>query len=146
MDLAPEKIADLRVKHLEMVQAVISRVAGQGATLKNYCITLTTAVCGFAITLQTPQVALLALLPVTIFALLDAQYLRLERRFRGLFEQVRLEDWGTIPNFEISNKSALAVSYWGALWSWSIVIFYAPLALAVVIVVLIARCAYGRLV
>jgi hypothetical protein len=125
MDLDSAKIADLRVKHLEMLQAVISRIAGQGATLKNYCITL------------------LALFPVTIFALLDAQYLRMERRFRVLFDRVRLENWGTVPSFEISSKSAPNVSYWDALRSWSIFIFYAPLALAVVIVVLIARCAYG---
>jgi|SRR5579885_753722 len=143
MDLDSAKIADLRTKHLEMLQGVISRVAGQSATLKNYCITLTTAICGFAITLQKPNVALLALLPVTIFALLDAQYLRLERRFRGLFDQVRLENWGIVPNFEINSKSAPAVSYWRALGSWSVFIFYAPLALAVVIVVLIARCSYG---
>src|ERR1019366_5262688 len=84
MDLDSAKIADLRVKHLEMLQAVISRIAGQGATLKNYCITLTTAVCGFAITLEKPLVTLLALCPVTIFALLDVQYLRMERRFRVL--------------------------------------------------------------
>jgi hypothetical protein len=143
MDLDSAKIADLRVKHLEMLQAVISRIAGQGATLKNYCITLTTAVCGFAITLEKPLVTLLALFPVTIFALLDAQYLRMERRFRVLFDRVRLENWGTVPSFEISSKSAPDVSYWDVLRSWSIFIFYAPLALAVVIVVLIARCAYG---
>jgi hypothetical protein len=125
MDLDSAKIADLRVKHLEMLQAVISRIAGQGATLKNYCITL------------------LALFPVTIFALLDAQYLRMERRFRVLFDRVRLENWGTVPSFEISSKSAPNVSYWDALRSWSIFIFYAPLALAVVIVVLNSRCAYG---
>ena len=143
MILDSTKIADLRVKHLEMLQAVISRIAGQGATLKNYCITLITAVCGFAITLQKPLVALLALLPVTIFALLDAKYLCLERRFRALFEKVRLENWEIVPNFEISSKGAPEVSYWGTLWSWSIVIFYASLALAVVIVVLIARDIYG---
>jgi hypothetical protein len=141
--LAPEKIADLRVKYLEMLQAVISRIASQGATLKNYCLMLATAICGFAITLQKPSVALLSLVPVTIFALLDAQYLRLERGFRAAFDQTRLGNWGTAPNFEISSDSAGQVSYWAALRSWSIIIFYAPLALAVVIVLLIARCVYG---
>jgi hypothetical protein len=143
MALAPEKIADLRVKHLEMLEAVISRVAGQGATLKNYCITLTTAVCGFAITLQKPVVALLSLLPVIVFALLDAQYLRLERKFRAAFEDVRLGDWKAAPNFEMRTVGALKASYWGALLSWSIAIFYAPLAIGVIIVVLIARNYYG---
>ena len=108
MRIGPEKIADLRVKHLEMVQAVVARMANQGATLKNYCVTLTTAVCGFAITLGRPLVALLAILPVTICALLDAQYLRLERRFRGLFDRVRLEDWGAVPSFEVTKPRPLA--------------------------------------
>jgi hypothetical protein len=146
MSLEASKIADLRVKHLEMVQAVISRIAGQSATLKNYCLTLTSALCGFAITLQRPLVTLLALLPITIFALLDAQYLRLERRFRGLFDKVRTEDWGSIPNFEISSASAPKTSYWAALLSWSIATFYVPLAVAVMIVALIARQVHGRLV
>jgi hypothetical protein len=146
MKLKPEKLADLRIKHLEMLQAVISRIAGQGATLKNYCITLTTAVCGLAVTLQKPLVALLSLMPVTILALLDAQYLRLERRFRALYEKERSGNWSVAPAFEISSRRAPKVSYWGAFLSWSILAFYAPLAIAVVIVMLIARNVYGQLV
>jgi uncharacterized protein (DUF486 family) len=80
--ISPEKIAELSVKHLEMIQAVVARLASYGAALKNYCLTLTTAVCGFAITLQRPLVAALALLPIVIFAVLDAQYLQVERRLR----------------------------------------------------------------
>jgi hypothetical protein len=143
MELSPEKIADLRVKHLEMLDSVISRIAGQGASLKNYCITLTTAACGFAITLQKPVVALLSLVPVIVFALLDAQYLRLERRFRAVFEDVRLGNWKSVPSFDMRTASALKASYWSALSSWSIAIFYAPLAIGVIIVVLIARNFYG---
>jgi len=36
---------------------------------------------------------------------MDAQYLRVERRFRGLFDRVRSEDWGTLPTFEINLKN-----------------------------------------
>jgi hypothetical protein len=145
MSLDASKTADLRVKHLEMLQGVISRIAGQGATLKNYCLTLITALCGFAITLQKPLVALLALFPIAIFALLDAQYLRLERRFRRLFDTVRTGDWGVVPDFEISIASAPNSSYWAALLSWSIATFYVPLAVAVVLMVVIARQIYGGL-
>ena len=97
MTISPDKVAELRLKHLEMLQSAVARMAGVGVSLKNYCITLTTAVCGFSITLQRPLVALLALLPITTFALVDAQYLRIERRFRALFDRVRSEDWGTFP-------------------------------------------------
>ena len=79
MSVSPDKRAELWVKHLEMIQGIMTRIAGYGASLKNYCLTLTTAVCGFAITLQRPLVAALALLPLVIFAVLDAQYLRVER-------------------------------------------------------------------
>jgi hypothetical protein len=143
VEIGPEKVADLRVKQLEMVQAIVARVAGNGASLKNWCITVTTAVCGFAISVQRPLVALVAVVFILLFALLDAQYLRVERRFRDLFGKLRSEDWGTIPSFEIDLSNAPAVSYRSALLSWSIINFYAPLAVAVVIVVLISRCVYG---
>jgi len=81
-----------------MLQAVIGRLSSFGAMLKNYCITLTTAVAGFAVTVQRPTAALLAQLPVAVCALLDAQYLRNERRFRELFHYVRAEDWATRPS------------------------------------------------
>ena len=82
MSVSPDKRAELWVKHLEMIQGIVTRIAGYGASLKNYCLTLTTAVCGFAITLQRPLVAALSLLPLVIFAVLDAQFLIVTR---GLF-------------------------------------------------------------
>jgi hypothetical protein len=142
--VSADKTVELWVKHLEMVQGVVARLANYGATLKNYCLTLTTAVCGFAITLQRPLVALLALVPILIFAVLDAQYLRIERRFRGLFDQLREKDWSQLPTFEIGLKAAPPSGYWDAFTSWSIFIFYVPLAFAVGAVVLVAGCIYGR--
>lgn len=138
MSMSPDKIADLRVKELEVLQAVIARLANYGATLKNYCITLSTAVCGFAITSQHPSASLLALLPVSVCALLDAQYLRNERRFRELFHVLRQQDWSTQPTFNIQLSQAPNESYLRALLSWSVVYFYGSLAVAVVAAALIA--------
>src|SRR3569833_1199471 len=99
MAISADKLVDGRIKHLEMLQAIIARMAGQGASLKNYCITLVTAICGLALSLKTPTLALLSFLPILVLWLLDAQYLRLERRFRALFDQVRTESWETEPTF-----------------------------------------------
>jgi hypothetical protein len=129
-----------------MVQGIVARMAGCGASFKSYCITVTTAVCGFAITMQRPLVGLLALLPIVTFALLDAQYLRVERQFRSLFDRLRTADWEVVPTFEIDLKNAPYSSYLGALFSWSIINFYASLALGVALVVLIARGIYGHAV
>jgi|SRR5271166_1667372 len=129
MTISPDKVAELRVKQLEMLQAVIARLANYGATLKNYCITLTTAISGFAITLRQPLVPLLALIPIIIFALLDAQFLRNERRFRRLFDELTREDWEVLPRFAINLENAPAISYWAIFCSWSILIFYLSLTL-----------------
>lgn len=146
MKVSPEKVAELRVKHLELLQAVVARLANQGATLKNYCITVTTAVCGFAVTLQHPIVALLALLPILTFAALDTKYLSTERRFRALFDRVRAEDWTIMPSFEFNHLSVPEPSNWATFWSWSIFGFYAPLAIGVAAVVGILGAVYGRII
>jgi hypothetical protein len=140
--MTPDKIAELRVKHLEMLQALITRMAGYCASFKSYCITVVTAVIGFAFTLHRPGVAALALLPVIAFAIADAHYLRVERSFRWLFNDVRQESWDAVPSFEINLKHAPAEKFPSAATSWSIVWFYAPLAIAVLIAVL-GAWAYG---
>jgi hypothetical protein len=140
--MPPEKIAELRVKHLEMLQSLIARMAGYGVSFKSYCITVSTAVIGFAFTLHRPGIAALALLPVIAFGVADAQYLRVERRFRDLFNLVRKEGWDQMPTFDINLHTAPAQSYLSAATSWSIVWFYAPLAIGVLLAVLGAY-AYG---
>ena len=52
MSISPEKIADFRLNQLSMVQSNIARIGNYGATIKNWCITLTTAVCGFALSVN----------------------------------------------------------------------------------------------
>jgi hypothetical protein len=142
--ISTDKIADLRAKELEMLQAVIARLANHGATLKNYCGTLTTASAGVALTLQRPAAIFLSLLPILICSFLDAQYLRNERRFRGLYHKIRKEDWSTPPTFNIGLSAAPRENYWSAFSSWSIVGFYGPLSIAVVAVALLAGHIYGK--
>jgi hypothetical protein len=142
MAITPEKIAELRVKHLEMLQSLITRMAGYGASFKSYCITVTTAVIGFSFALHRPAVAALALLPVIAFCVADAQYLRVERRFRDVFNLVRKESWDEMPSFDTNLESAPAQSFLRAVTSWSIVWFYAPLAVGVLLAVL-GAWAYG---
>lgn len=142
MTVSAEKIAELRVKHLEMLQALITRMAGYGASFKSYCITVSTAVIGFAFTLHRPAVAALALLPVIAFGIADAQYLRVERRFRAVFNLVRAEGWDVMPSFDINLDSAPKQSFRSSATSWSIVWFYAPLAIGVLVAVF-GAWAYG---
>ena len=139
MGIAAEKIADGRVKHLEMLQAIISRMSGQGASAKNYCITLVTAICGFALSLKSPISACLAIFPIVMLWSLDAQYLRLERRYRALFDKVRSEAWDCPPTFKLELSDAPPGCFWAAAFSWSLLAFYPALAAGVVLLMLAMR-------
>jgi len=138
MSIPQDKIIDLRVSQLGMLQANIARVAGYGATIKNWCITVATAVCGFSMQNEHGGVALLALLPIFIFAFIDAEYLRVERQFRSAFDQSRRESWDVLPTFEVSPDRAAKIGLPAILCSWSILSFYLPVAASAAIVTLVA--------
>jgi hypothetical protein len=74
--------------HLQMIHAVIARLASQSNTVKGWCVTVTAALLGFSATSATPLVALIALYVVLAFALLDGYYLALERSYRQLYQAV----------------------------------------------------------
>ena len=78
-----------RIKHLDMVQAVVARLGSNGFIVKGWAITIAGAFLGFAITQKNGWLALAAALPTLMFWFLDATFLRSERAFRLLFEEVR---------------------------------------------------------
>lgn len=78
-----------QVKHLEMIQNVIARMAANSFTIKGWSTTLVTAVLAFLSKDGKPQYAWIALIPAVVFWALDAYYLALERAFRDLYETVR---------------------------------------------------------
>jgi hypothetical protein len=82
-----------KVKHLELIQAVISRMAGNSALLKGWSVTLSSALVGWASANNAHiKYAILGFLPPVFFAVLDAFYLRQERLFRKLYDYIRLLD------------------------------------------------------
>ena len=82
-------MSDAQIKYLEMVQAVVTRLASNSFILKGWSVTVATALLGFAGSQQVQRLALLALLPALSFWVLDAYYLAQERRYRRLFVRAR---------------------------------------------------------
>jgi hypothetical protein len=78
-----------RIKHLEMIQAVIARMASNSFLIKGWAVTLTVALLGFAVSKSHAGLAAAALIPIAVFGLLDGYYLRTERVFRALYNRVR---------------------------------------------------------
>lgn len=80
-----------RVKHLELIQDVVRRLAGNSFVIKGWAITLAVALVGFAIQLREPTLALTSMIPTLLFWGLDAYYLRAERLFRALYDRARVK-------------------------------------------------------
>ena len=83
-------MGDKRVKYLEMLQSVISRMADNEFTVRKWSVGLGTGVIGYVASKdQHPVAALLAVFPAIVFCILDAYYLALETKFRGLFNAAK---------------------------------------------------------
>jgi hypothetical protein len=80
---------DNRIKHLEMIQAVVARLASNSFLIKGWAVTVSGAFLGFAIGNNEWALAVSGLLPILLFWWLDGYFLRAERMFRGLHEAVR---------------------------------------------------------
>lgn len=78
------------VKHLELIQAVINRMASNSFLLKGWTITLVAALFALAGKDAEVRFAGIALLPTVAFWLLDAFFLHQERCFRALYNHVRI--------------------------------------------------------
>ena len=135
MSISADKIADLRVKHLEMLQSGIARMATYSASAKSYCVTLLTAIVGFAISTKNLQVLYGGFIPIVVFFLLDAQYLRLERRFRLVFDDIRSGNWDNITDFGFPIHKTRKQYLFAVAFSWSVLPFYAMMIIGLCAVI-----------
>jgi len=97
-----------QVKHLEFIQAVVTRMASNSFLLKGWSVTLSVALLGLAAKDANLKFAALALFPALSFWAADAYYLRQERLFRRLYDHIRsLSDaqWRTSGNFSMSTTA-----------------------------------------
>lgn len=121
-------------KHFEMVQAVISRFAGNSLTCKGWCISIVAGLYGLAGKDADWRFGLLALASIFLFAGIDALYLRLERCYRALYGQLVAGD-ASVKRFDMSIEHCRKTQpYHRAFFSRTILLFYSVMAAAVIAV------------
>ncbi|MGV9792568.1 HIT family protein [Gordonia sp. NPDC003422] len=138
----PELSPEDRRKHLDYIQAVVTRQSAASSSAKGWLLPVTTAAFGFALTQQLWPLALLGVTAVVLFAYLDANYLRSEKAFRKLYNTVARAE-RMVPRFTLDPTDAdeppadgtpektrwqkFKQSYvpeWSVWRSWSIAPFY----------------------
>jgi histidine triad (HIT) family protein len=138
MSVAPEQDLDAEDtrKHLEFIQGTISRMSQASSSTKSWLLPVVVAAYGYAITRDAPEIALLGVFGVLLFAYLDANYLNQERAFRSLYRAVakgeHVPKFCMDPNLDAdkdSRKPAWVTVPELSVWtSWSIGPFYLGLA------------------
>lgn len=136
---------DNKIKHLEMIESIIERMAKNSFQLKAWGMTLVTAVGALGAREADKRFMLLAFVPIIGFWLLDALYLRQERRYRALYRSVREkkeEDIDFNLNTRIitfTNDEAKMICYFNCLKSTSVSLFYGTLTVTLVLLVAILK-------
>lgn len=71
--------------YLNILQAIINRMAANSASTKTWCITIVSAVIVIIADKGKPQYVWISIIPLVLFLILDAYYLGLERQFRQVY-------------------------------------------------------------
>ncbi|MCP4965336.1 MAG: hypothetical protein GY926_08875 [bacterium] len=113
-----------RLEHLKMIQAVISRMAQNSFLIKGWTVTLIAALFALAAADSNPAFVIIALVPAIGFWGLDTFYLRQERLFRGLYDQVR-QGVGAADFSMVTNPASTPESSYGSVgFSATLLAFY----------------------
>ena len=120
-----------QLKHLEFIQAVITRMNTNSFQIKSWMVTLVSALLAIFASTKNSYFILVALLPAAVLWFLDAYYLVQERKFRGLYDDVAgvseqpksLKPFAMRPDLYAGGK----YSYWNSFASCTIVSLYLPI-------------------
>ena len=137
-------VGEDRRKHLDFIQAIVTRMSAASANSKSWLLPVVTATYGYAITENSAGIATLGICASLLFMYLDANYLRQERQFREIYNSVAAGS--VLPNFSLKyadlprdetpaesvGRFRSVLNAWfprKEIWlSWSIFPFYGSLA------------------
>ena len=133
---------DGKKEYLQMLQEPICRMSTISAIFKGFAATIVAGISLISYSTTNLWVLALSFLPVLAFAILDVYYLKLERKFRFLFDQVRLDkheiDFSMKPTTDPLEIISAKARTFDCIKSPSIYLFY-PLMLLILITVLILK-------
>lgn len=131
-----EELNETQIRHLEAIQGVINRMASNSLFLKTISGTITAAVVAYAgaATTSAPKFVLAAIVPVIVFWIMDAQYLRIERLFRKLYDAACKGDIVGRPfSMDITPYKNQVQSTARIARSWSVIWFYLVLVILLLV-------------
>jgi hypothetical protein len=134
---------ETKIRYLEMLQNIISRMAKNSFLLKIFTFTLFVVLIMLLGTFYKQYRGYVSLIPIIAFWFLDSYYLQLERKLRILFERVSKSDDNNDNEYLfhisiLSSNKEHKTLFLQVLLSKTELGFYIPIALSVVLLVCLA--------
>lgn len=143
MDDNKKGIMDGKTEYLQMLQEPICRMSTISAIFKGFAATIVAGISVISYSSTNVFVLTLSFIPVLAFAIMDVYYLKLERKFRFLFEQVRLDKHEIDFSMKLTNDPLeimiAKARTWDCIKSPSIYLFY-PMMCIILIIVVVLKC------
>jgi len=116
-------MADNRIKHLEFIQLVITRMNVNSFLLRGWSVTLVAALFAFAAKDTNIEYVIITYVSTPLFWILDGYYLSQERKYRDLYNKIRNTPEEDIDFDMNANKN----SWFSSIFSVTNLIFYCTL-------------------
>lgn len=128
---------DKRTYHLQYIQNVINRMSVNSFLLKGWTVVLISALFALGAGIHTNAFIWLAFFPSIVFWILDGYYLRQERLFRALYDEVRVTEENETDFSMETTLVSEKVDCWGkVIVSKTLLIFHGVIFLSILIVLL----------
>lgn len=124
---------DEKLKHLELIQNVINRLANNSFLIKSWSVALISGLFALATNQLNYKLIYIAYIPVLIFWYLDAYFLYMERNYRVLYDIVRKQ---SSTDFTMDIREVKVSLFYGlkdAFFSWSLKFFHGALLVVIIL-------------
>ena len=124
-----------KMKHLEMIQGIINRMAGNSFMLKGWSVVLVAALFALAAKDSSVEFIYIAYFPTIALWVLDGFFLRQERLYRKLYDKVRIQREDEIDfSMNTSEFDRTVQSWYCTCFSTTLGIFYGAILGTIIIV------------
>lgn len=131
---------EYKIRHLEIIQGIINRMAGNSFALKGWAVTLVSGIFALASKDCEKMYFLITYVPILVFWGLDSYYLKQEKTYRNLYDHVRKNN-DIATDFDVNPNSKYLQTqktcYFKCFFSLTESCFYIPLAILSAVIIII---------
>src|SRR5271169_4867514 len=131
---------DNKLKHLEFLQLIITRMNVNSFLLKGWAITLISALFALAAKDANMKYVLITYFSTPLFWFLGGYYLSIERQYRELYDEVRRKDDNNIDFDLTAKRFNIGKNTWlPCTFSSTLLLFYGTLLFVTLVIIFLIK-------